>query len=685
MGRALVTKGGLSALALAKVESSGLTAAQAAKLGMRSVENAVTLEPYFNGQPALVIPYYDINGNIAKAHPKWPDFYRARYLGEDHSFAAATDKKASKYIQPKGTGVCAYFPPLVDWKAIAAKPEEDILITEGELKAAKATAEGFPTIGLGGIYNFRSAKQGIFFLPELEDFVWPQRKVTIVYDSDYQSNPNVCAAINALAEELSERGALCYVGLLESVYDDETKKTGLDDFLVERGDDALLKVLEASEALGIARKLWAMNDEVVYVENPGFVVCQETMQKLPIANFTGHSKWATENTPERKVTPKGEISYEKIGAAQAWIRWPLRQAVHKLTYKPGAEQFHEEKGQVHFNQWAGWGVQAKKGDIKPWNELLKFIFQGAEPEALEWFLDWCAFPLQNPGSKLFSACLIWGRMTGTGKTLIFYTLKQIYGENFIKIKNEDLLNTWWLENKQFVLGDEISGNDKRSESDALKSMITQEEVNINVKFIPQFSIPDCANYGFTSNHPDALFMDDEDRRFFVHEVMAEEPLPEAFYKKYDAWKSGEGAAALFHHLLQRDLSKFNPKGPAFRTAARSRMVMNSKSDLASWCRELRERPDSILRLGQMRYARDLFTSREMLAIYQQDNDEGRKVTTNGMSRALASAGFKQAYAGMPITAGQAQGRYFIIRNHAKWYKVTKITELARHIDQAPVR
>jgi hypothetical protein len=71
-------------------------------------------------------------------------------------------------------------------------------------------------------------------LPELEAFVWARRKVTICYDSDYTDNPMICTAINALAEELQERGALVHVATLPNVYEDENRKTGLDDFLVEK-------------------------------------------------------------------------------------------------------------------------------------------------------------------------------------------------------------------------------------------------------------------------------------------------------------------------------------------------------------------------------------------------------------------------------------------------------------------
>lgn len=672
--------------AAAKLESSGLTAEQAIRLGMYDVGNAATLDKWFEDQPALVIPYYDIDGKPLKAHKAWPDFYRVRYLGEDHSFKAATSEKPKRYAQPGDVGVCAYFPQLADWKAIATDPRQDVVITEGELKASKATAEGIPTIGLGGVHNFRAAKSGIFFLPELEQFDWVRRDVTIIYDSDYQTNPNVCAAINMLAEELQERGALVYVGLLEDVYEEEDRKTGLDDYLIERGADALAKLIKDAEPLAMTRRLWQMNEEVVYVEDPGFVVAQESGQKLPVANFTGHSRWATASTPERKVKADGSISVQKTPAAPVWLRWPLRKQVSKLTYMPGKEKFYSEKDRTFYNQWKGWGVEPQKGDVKPFLQLFDFIMEGASKVEKEWFLDWMAYPIQFPGTKLFSAVIVHGRKTGTGKTLIGYTLAKIYGENFIKIKNENLLDTWWAENRQFVLGDEISGTDKRSEADAMKTMITQEEININVKYIPQFSIPDCVNYYLTSNHADALFLEDEDRRFFVHEVTQDAPLPEAFYMSYDKWLKEEGGGAyLMHWLLQRDLGGFNPKGPAPRTAARDRMITSGKSDLGLWCKELKENPSLILRLGQMRHVRDLFTSRELLEMYHRDNDGDKKVTSNGMARALSAAGFKQAYNGMPVVVGETQARYFIIRNSERWAKAKSAKELAKHISLPPVR
>lgn len=686
-----IKAGSFNEAAAEKLQSSGLTVEQGIALGMYSVNNAMQLDEQFMAQPALVIPYLDFKRRPLKPHKAWPDFYRIRYLGETEvkGFKDAAGVKPSRYTQPRNTGVCAYFPACVDWGALAKDTSEPLLITEGELKAAKASFEGFPTIGLGGVYNFRSSNQGMFFLPELEDIDWERRKVTIVYDSDYQSNPMVCSAINALAEELHERGALAFVATLENVYEEENRKTGLDDFLVERSDDFLIETLKAAEPLGMTKRLWKMNKEVVYVRDPGMVVALKTGQKMDCSKFAAHSDWATIAVPERKVKSDGTIAVLKSAAAPIWLKWPLRAAVDKLSYLPGEEPLVEQEGLVYLNQWKGWGVAPSKGTVRPFLDLIDYLFEGAEKGVKEWFLDWCAYPIQFPGTKMFSAVILHGRMTGTGKTLIGYTLARIYGKNFIKIKSKDLYDTWWAENRQFVLGDEISGSDKRAEADMMKAMITQEEVNINIKYIPQFSIPDCVNYYLTSNHADALFLEDEDRRFFVHDVGIDKPpLSDEFYANYDRWLKKEGGAGhLMQWFLERDLNKFNPKAPALRTAAREQMILSGKSDVDSWLVEMRDDASSKLRVGQLRHQRDLFTAKEILQLYEAEHErQAGKLGANGMSRALQRNGFVQAYRGQPLNAPDGkQGRYFIIRNINRWRSVNDRKALTKHIALQPVK
>lgn len=679
-----MSKGNWSALGQAKLESSGLTTDLGAKLGMYEVPSAMQMHESFEARPSIVIPYFDINGKAIRKPAANGEFYRLRYLGKAApTFATAAGEKEIRYVQPPGSGVSAYFPRLTNWGELQKDVSKPLFITEGELKAAAGTLAGFATIGLGGVWNFRAAADGWFFLPELEVFDWRQRDVYVVFDSDYVDNKNICAAINRLGEELVERGAIVRVITLPAL--EEGQKTGLDDFFLAKNNDDFEQLMKEAELLGFTRTLWRMNDEVLYVKDPGLMVVQETGMKMSPDAFRSHSEWSTLSTPIRHMSSEGVIVLKKVSAAPAWLQWPLRRSVKAITYAPGQPRITEDN---EFNGWKGWGVVPKKGNVEPWQYLCKWLFADMEKGALDYFYDWCAYPLQNPGAKMFVSTVIHGLTQGTGKSLIGYTLGEIYGENFKELtKDEDLEETFWAENRQFVMGDEVTGNDNRKHANKLKRMITQRKLTINVKYVPQFDIPDRINYFFTAQHADAFFLEDKDRRFFIVECTAEEPLPDQFYKDYDdwLWRKG-GPSALFHWLLERKISKnFNPFAPAFRTAAKERMIMNTKGELASWLFELNRFPDDYLRLGAMVYTKDLFSAQELLTLYEAHHANS-KVTGVGMGRAISSSGIPMMAGGQPLRGPDGkQSRYYAVRNISYWRTIKDRKIMERNLLMQPTR
>lgn len=666
-----------------KLLSSGLTSKQGEELGMYEVVSAAQLDKSLDARPALVIPYFGLDKKPLAARPHWPHFFRVRYLTNPvGGFKEATGEKPQRYAQPPASGVCAYFPKSTDWAAIAADPEFDIIITEGELKAAAACGAGFPTIGLGGVWNFRSSKEGVWLLPELAGIKWPKRTTYICFDSDYLNKPGVCLAINGLLDELEHHGA--NVHLLALPEGEKGAKQGLDDFLLAHGAERLRELIGEAQPLGLSRTLWNMNEEVVYIENPGFIMSLDDNQRLTPEAFKAHSRWATASTAERRVGAQGRISYEKVPAAPEWIRWPLRRSVKRVTYAPGESLFTECNS---FNQWRGWGTEPVKGSVEPWLKLTQFIFSSTEKGILDWFYDWCAYPVQNPGVKMFTAVVIHGTAQGTGKTLVGYTLGRVYGDNFKEITDEDLEESYWAENKQFILGDEITGKDNRQYMNTLKRLITKETIDINIKFIPQFQLPNRMNFMFTSQHGDSFFLEDKDRRFMVIEV-TEDPLPEAFYINYDRWYKREGGDAALHDwLLRRKISpSFNPMAPAPRTMAKERMIAATKSEAGSWLHDLKHYPEQILFFGQHKFTRDLFSSKELLQMYERDHPNS-KVTPVGLGRMLGSGGFQQVMGGQVIfnpNTGKNE-RLFIVRNPHIWRDCKDRAKIDKHLKTPTVR
>lgn len=641
-----------------KLRSSGLSDSDAQLLRFKAMtaKEATTLEGLSVHRGGFVIPYFDLKG-------KPTSFWRYRYLESTKTgFDALTTKKEQRYTQAPKTLNELYLPPMSCWTKIAGDVNIPLVVTEGELKAACASKHGIPTIGLGGVWCFKSVGSNLPLLPMFKEFNWENRRVTICYDSDASSNTGVMQAEHALAKELLALGARPHIARLPNV--EGEKKVGLDDFIVLRGIDEFKDVLREAVEWSSASELFALNGEVTYVEDPGVVLRLDTLQRIAPRAFTDHA-YSTRVYHQVVVTPDGGQKFVEKSAAKEWLKWPFRAHVERVTYAPGEPRITERN---ELNVWRGWGCKPKRGGVKLWNDLLDFLV-GKEPAARRWFEQWLAYPLQFPGTKLYTAAVLWGLVHGTGKSTVGYTMFRIYGCNSTEISDKDLLTNFneWAENKQFVLGDEITGGDKRSSADRMKSMITQKQLRLNPKYIPSYTVPDCINYLFTSNHPDSFFLEDTDRRFAIFEIEGK-PLPTTFYDKYLRWLDHEGGKeALFHHLLHLDVSDFNPAAAAPLTQAKADMIENGKSDLAMWVSTLRDFPDQVTRVGGTLVERSLWTTSELHALY--DPERKSKVTVNGMSRELKRAGMVKAYNGMPLPTSVGPQKVWVVRNQLKILKM----------------
>lgn len=638
-----------------RTELSSLDAASIRKLRLKLCLNG-TIPALREKAPGFIIPYFNLAGKPTK-------FFRYRYLVQPplNGFAALTKRKPLRYAQLANTVNELYLPPLVDWKKVAKDKTLPIIVTEGEMKAACGTLRTpYPTIGLGGVWCWRSAKARQPMLEQFDDFDWDGRPVYILYDSDAKTNPMVIQAENALAQALTARGAEPYVARLQPL--EGGAKCGLDDFLLYNKVEDLEELLENAQPWRAAKELHELNEEVIYVQDPGFVVRVDTLQKMSPQAFISHH-YAPRVFWEEQVHANGKVSMVKKSAPKEWIAWASRAEVRAMTYAPGADRI-TEKGEL--NVWPGWACEPEKGDVTLWKQLLDHLFEG-HPSERKWLEQWLAWPLQHPGDKMYSYVLMWGRLHGTGKSLIGYSMKQIYGKNWTEIKNKHLEagHNEWAENIQFAMGDELLIGDKRGMNDQVKGMITQEDIRINVKYVPSYVVPDLINYYFTSNHPDSFFLEDDDRRAFVYEVACH-PMPDEFYMRYERWMRADkypeakGPAALFAHLLSVDTSDFNPRARAPMTAAKEAMVRMGRSDLGDWVSRLKEAPDSVLRMGAETIAFRLWRAEDLLRLF--DPEQKSRVTANGMSRELSRQGFARVANGRAFPSKiDGQVRAWIVR------------------------
>jgi hypothetical protein len=628
--------------------------------------------PIYPQWAGYTLPYFDLKGTAT-------EFFRYKFLQRQaaNGFAALAvpAKPAPKYGQPKNSGCHAYLPPLLTcpWLEVAKSPGIDMVITEGEKKAACGSALGIPTLGLGGVWNFTSSAAGQELIPDLEQFNWLDRNVVVCFDSDVKFKPEVNAALNRLAAVLTNRGAAVSVVYIPTK--DKDAKQGLDDYLlaVEEKDKkaAYLDLLSRAEQVESGAILRRLKATVAFVKATNEIVTLDTGVVQGHSKFlqAGYRNWTYTVQTLRK---EGGVAMTKKYAASDFLEDSYRTEVDRLDYAPQCPRgMTELDGARIYNTWPGWGrTPSKLGNIKPWDELFEFVLQDATASERLWLRRWFAYPLRYPGTKLHSAVLIWGAQ-GTGKTLLGESVSWIYGvdTNFRKVKSKDLFKNFneWQKNKQFILGDEISvDGDKRAEGDNLKDMITGRNITIDTKFNAVYTVRDCINYYFTSNHSNAILLEDDDRRFFVQETPRYK-REQSFYDNCSAWlEHGGGSERLFYYLTEElDMGDFNPRADPPVTASKMRMIMDGKSDLALKVAEFKQQCDA----GQAPYT--LATAQEILVRLYGRDEKG--VKANGLSRAMVAAGFARAYRGMPVQVeGYGGLRLFVLRQGSKnWNTATR--------------
>lgn len=630
-------------LMLQDLNNSGLSESDCKKLKITAQTATTTFKQVKKKLSSYRLPYFDING-------KSTGFYRVRFLEAPKGFQGKK-KKQQRYSQPADSGNHLYFPPLVPWKEIAKDSTVSIFITEGEKKAAKACKEGLSTVGLGGVWSFRSKKEKKLLIADFNSIKWDGRETYLVFDSDLKNNSKVLKALYVLAEELSLLGASVFIIFLPD--GEDGSKIGLDDYLLSNDAETIYDL--EYEEYEMSREMWKLNNEVCYVSSPSSIYHFETGQILSKDNFTGLM------FANRNIVVEVDNKMKKLNAAVEWLKWPLRRTHAGLSYSPGDPEILDN-GKI--NIWKGWGVEPKRGSLKIWKEFMDYFFQDDKEKFREWFTKWLAYPLQYPGTKMYTSVVFHGLMQGTGKSFMGIIMSNIYGENYNMVTEEDIYGSHngWALNNQFIMGEEITGTDKRAVNNKIKNMITREMFVVNDKYVPHYKIEDRINWLFNSQYPDAFLVEKHDRRYAIYEA-PNVCWEQSKYDELDEWCRSDDVGALFYHLLRVDVKGFNPRAHAPYTTAKANMQLLSLSDLDSYADTLVDQPDSILIYGGRPVDRDLFTTEELIRIYDPESE--RRTTSIAMSKALRRAGYTQL---PPTTTKNGTKRLWAIRNPVKWGK-----------------
>lgn len=572
--------------AIADLQRSGISPEDAERAGMFDVVDASAVYPEFRALPAIIIPYFDTAGQVA-TFDRGP-FCRVRYLSDTPARTGFSAHKALRYGQPKASGTRAYMPPLVDWATILDDPAEPIVITEGEKKGLAGILAGLPVIALGGVFNFMELSE---LLPELAAIKWRGRDVYICFDSDAAMNPNILAAEARLVDELQrKRGARCY---LVRIPQDNDAKVGLDDFILEHGGSGLISLLKAAPSLGaLDAKVVALNKSVAWIERENLVYDLESKLFIPKDAFVNGSRFSA--LEHITIGGKQRSAPKHISVAATWLKHPHAQRFGEVLFRPGdGSTVQGDNGRVALNLWTGW--DAGEGDVTPFLELSKFLFQNMEPANRDLPLKLMAYKAQNPAEKVPLALVMVGPQ-GCGKTFWGECIRDAFAPYGVDVTSKAFYSEFqgWLERSLIALINEAEHEDMLRGGDVLKSLISDLKRPMNEKYRPARQINTYTLYVLTSNKRAVGSFAADDRRMIVVDCPAKREYE--FYLRVKDWKIAGGCKALLGYLLNYDLQGWTPPEAAPMTAEKYLAYIESLSPVQRLAEEMRTASEHNIKL-----------------------------------------------------------------------------------------
>jgi hypothetical protein len=326
----------------------------------------------------------------------------------------------------------------------------------------------------------------------------------------------------------------------------------------------------------------------------------------------------------------------RISLSRYWLEHKDRRQHTELTLAPGQPQITASN---QLNVWAGFSVPSIQGDVSLFLTLAEQLMPDVADR--KFAMTWLASLIQNPAEKFHVALVVWSVTQGTGKNLFFESVGRIFPERHFRVIGQEVFAdpfTEWLSCQLFTVADEVSAAGDRKTADRIKGWLTATKNSINIKNAPKYEEPNLNKYVFLSNHPDAVHLQDADRRFYVIEA-SRKALPAEFADSYAKWRDNGGLSAIRHYLESYNTSQFNPKAPAPMSRAKIEMIEDNRSDLERWLNTILNATNIAALLG-----REICTADELAAKYKtaSSNSASSKAISNALIRAGVRRVTKQA-------------------------------------------
>jgi hypothetical protein len=265
-----------------------------------------------------------------------------------------------------------------------------------------------------------------------------------------------------------------------------------------------------------------------------------------------------------------ENNFRKLPLTNRWMKDPDVRAFDRIDSIPPNREGSAAPMNV-YNTWPGFRAETLlpvpeaevASLVQPILDHLRMLL--GRKECFDYFLAWLAQPVQNPSEPTHVAIVLQGQQ-GIGKDIIFEFFIQMVlgaGTGFKTSKPQvDIFGTHSvaLQDRVFLLFDEVSGDDMRPLMSRLKDLITSKTAHVNPKSKTAYDVCNLSNILGTTNSQNPIHIEPQERRFVVCDCNPSKKGDVAYFQSLAAHlKRQDVARAFFQHL--RDNVDVRPHTP----------------------------------------------------------------------------------------------------------------------------
>ena len=207
-------------------------------------------------------------------------------------------------------------------------------------------------------------------------------------------------------------------------------------------------------------------------------------------------------------------------------------------------------------------ITFNRGTIKLFIDHIFDIICSKHIELFNYVINWISYIFQNPNGKTNTA-LVFTSIQGAGKNTFTDTICKLLGNYANKNTNLKLITGNFnasLEFKKLLVCSETQSylKNKNFDSDIIKSLITEDTVDITKKFRDAYHVENIVNFIFLSNNFAPVKIEEGDRRFFVSEVSGDVSGNAQYFKALYASFTPEFYENLLGFFMNRNIRRWDP-------------------------------------------------------------------------------------------------------------------------------